>query len=468
MRTTKTCIDITAEIKSRKKQPESFNNENISVYIMTEQSEKERLEKDVRAEGTDNFKLIQTDYDANLIIGPAPHLGKHQRTSFAARDFAEGEVVMLYLGDRIFEEQLKKEDLDKKLKDLVNDSDCIFQGVDNATDEAFAVDAKINGSLGRFINHDPEYSNVSAHVNNNKIEIIANRNIKFGEELLINYGDIYFDDQLEVISRQPRNLLEVYFGSREIDHSIQNIHDFKWQILNDYPNNVINFSWNGHLYLDDDHSPLLFNNKKDLTRLGELTHTKIVPNAKESCYIMPVSLDKKQRVFSLFAAATIEKGETVCRITGRETNQNEIDTNPLINKTNCFAVGKKVIDANIGGSEALFIHGRNNRSDTNVDLIKGKNGYEYIAHKKIHPGDEVVAFFESPIIFARKKLNDVVENINKTTYLTLKIETHELKNSAELKDKLSDNATGGKKRAIGSEKFPADDQVMKKQHVRKQ
>lgn len=96
---------------------------------------------------------------------------------FAVRDFEFGEYLLDYTGQKITTE----------LADTLN-TKYLFE-----LDDAWTIDGEGEENTARFINHscDP---NVEAEIDGDRIKIHAARDIEKGEELLIDYGDEYFDE----------------------------------------------------------------------------------------------------------------------------------------------------------------------------------------------------------------------------------------------------------------------------------
>ena len=93
---------------------------------------------------------------------------------FAARDFAAGERVIEYVGERISKEE--------SLRRCEAENWCIF-----SLDEEWDLDGAVDWNPARFINHSCA-PNCDAECDAGRIWIIARRDIALGEELSFNYG----------------------------------------------------------------------------------------------------------------------------------------------------------------------------------------------------------------------------------------------------------------------------------------
>ncbi len=96
---------------------------------------------------------------------------------FAKKDFEFGEYLLDYTGTKIT----------TKLADTLT-TKYLFE-----LDDEWTIDGEAESNTARYINHscDP---NVEAEVDEDRIMIHAARDIEKGEELLIDYGDEYFDE----------------------------------------------------------------------------------------------------------------------------------------------------------------------------------------------------------------------------------------------------------------------------------
>lgn len=65
-------------------------------------------------------------------------------------------------------------------------------------DENFSIDGSARTNLARYVNHSCR-PNAEAFVAGRRIWIWSKRNIKAGEQITINYGKSYFDDQIKPI-----------------------------------------------------------------------------------------------------------------------------------------------------------------------------------------------------------------------------------------------------------------------------
>mgnify|MGYP001614193484 CR=1 FL=1 len=96
---------------------------------------------------------------------------------YAMKDFAFGEFLLDYTGEKI--PTKVADELETKYLFEIN--------------KKWTIDGEAESNTARYINHscDP---NVEADVVKDRIMITAARDIEKGEELLIDYGDEYFDE----------------------------------------------------------------------------------------------------------------------------------------------------------------------------------------------------------------------------------------------------------------------------------
>lgn len=96
---------------------------------------------------------------------------------YALKDFEFGEYLLDYTGEKIT----------TKLADTLT-TKYLFE-----LNKKWTIDGESESNTARYINHscDP---NVEADVVGERIKITAARDIEAGEELLIDYGDEYFDE----------------------------------------------------------------------------------------------------------------------------------------------------------------------------------------------------------------------------------------------------------------------------------
>jgi len=101
---------------------------------------------------------------------------------FAARDFKKGELIIEYTGEKITEEEANRRG-GKYLFEL---------------NENWTVDGKGRDNKARYINHSckpncyPEIDRAGEH-----IFIYAKKDIPEGEELVYNYGKMYFEELIK-------------------------------------------------------------------------------------------------------------------------------------------------------------------------------------------------------------------------------------------------------------------------------
>ncbi len=108
----------------------------------------------------------------------------HGSGVFAAKDIAEGEYILEYLGERISKEESNKRGLAREeyARKTGDGAVYIFE-----LDDDFDIDGNVDYNDAKFINHACR-TNCESLSEDGKIWVIATRGIKKGEELLYNYG----------------------------------------------------------------------------------------------------------------------------------------------------------------------------------------------------------------------------------------------------------------------------------------
>lgn len=105
--------------------------------------------------------------------------GVHGRGVYAVVDLAEGETLIEYVGEVItWDEALRRHP-----HDPTDPNHTFYFHID----EAHVIDAKHGGNSARWINHSCA-PNCEAEVDEGRVFIRAQRNIKAGEELFYDYG----------------------------------------------------------------------------------------------------------------------------------------------------------------------------------------------------------------------------------------------------------------------------------------
>lgn len=98
----------------------------------------------------------------------------HGVGGFAKQNFVKGAAIIEYVGERIEKEE--------SLRRCEQNNEFIF-----TLDERHDLDGKVSWNPARFINHSCA-PNCEAEVQDGRIWIVANRDIRAGEELTFNYG----------------------------------------------------------------------------------------------------------------------------------------------------------------------------------------------------------------------------------------------------------------------------------------
>jgi SET domain-containing protein len=96
------------------------------------------------------------------------------RGAFATSIIRVGETVIEYIGEKISKEE--------SLRRCIDGNNCIFQ-----INDQFDIDGSIEPNLARLINHSCR-PNAEAQLDDDRVWIIASRDIFPGEEITFNYG----------------------------------------------------------------------------------------------------------------------------------------------------------------------------------------------------------------------------------------------------------------------------------------
>ena len=181
--------DVRSQVKQLNLKPVSSGEEEKKSVEDTPAGRAERrlkLDLKLQLQELTRFRLL-VDNDAGLGLVTRSVPGKG-RGVFAARDFYKDDFIVEYAGDLISGKMAKEKEAEyekdpSKVK-LPKKKWVNFFCID-ATEES--------GRLGRLVNHSKLGPNSLPKVvtirSTPRLVLVANRNIKAGEEILINYGD---------------------------------------------------------------------------------------------------------------------------------------------------------------------------------------------------------------------------------------------------------------------------------------
>lgn len=124
--------------------------------------------------------------------------------AFATEDIPKGTRVAEYVGEKINSEEAER-------RETINDE----KGVTYifCLDEEYCIDGAVGGNDSRFINHSCE-PNCDYAIEDGRIFYYANRDIKKGEELTIDY-DYDADSKREICLCKSKNCRGFINGSKE-------------------------------------------------------------------------------------------------------------------------------------------------------------------------------------------------------------------------------------------------------------
>ncbi|KAJ7642005.1 hypothetical protein FB45DRAFT_826255 [Roridomyces roridus] len=142
---------------------------------------------------------VAKDAEANICQNASIQQGRSKRTKvgpsqwgrglFMAEDAEEGELILEYVGELIFEATA-----DSRAHVATHRQ----RNYLHQLNETVSVDGLYLANASRFINHDRKNPNCKSRVmlvnGEHRIGIYARRQIKSGEELLFNYGKVFFDE----------------------------------------------------------------------------------------------------------------------------------------------------------------------------------------------------------------------------------------------------------------------------------
>ena len=183
--------DVRSQVEQLNLKPVSSGEEETKSVEDTPAGRAERrlkLDLKLQLQELTRFRLL-VDNDAGLGLVTRSVPGKG-RGVFAARDFYKGDFIVEYAGDLISGKMAKEKEAEYE-KDP---SKGCFMFYFKANEKPFCIDAtEESGRLGRLVNHSKLGPNSLPKVvtirSTPRLVLVANRNIKAGEEILINYGD---------------------------------------------------------------------------------------------------------------------------------------------------------------------------------------------------------------------------------------------------------------------------------------
>ncbi|WP_221032002.1 SET domain-containing protein [Actomonas aquatica] len=116
----------------------------------------------------------------------------HGRGVYARGFIAEGEVVMEYTGERIpLGEAVRREQL-RQAREAAGETGDVVCDYLYILDDAWAIDGRGDGNVARLINHHCE-PNCASDIWDDRVWIVASRDIEAGEELSFDYGYTFRD-----------------------------------------------------------------------------------------------------------------------------------------------------------------------------------------------------------------------------------------------------------------------------------
>ena len=109
----------------------------------------------------------------------------HGMGIFAKKDIKKGAKIIEYVGDKISKEEAEKR-AERQLELSLGNKECGAVYIFELNDE-FDIDGNVEWNPARYMNHSCE-PNCEIEIEDDRIWIIALRDIKKGEELNYNYG----------------------------------------------------------------------------------------------------------------------------------------------------------------------------------------------------------------------------------------------------------------------------------------
>lgn len=439
---------------SRKEKDEAYKlmeNEQLVFVLRDKNAIKKMCEfvkkKNGELYGREEFEFIETDFDRDLIVAAVPKLGKKQLGVFAARDFAEGEIIAVYRGEDLWG-FLPNEELERKIDNCDESGDYFWHIV--GKNGGMAIDSRIKGSVARFVN-DSLQRNIIVETDEDGVRYVAKRKIKFGEEITTCYGKQFFDETNPRVEYSPQNLqtiLSELFAQKNSEAfsliPIDNMGELVnflgllgWADEKETVNSTKNYTaeselmpdiranTNPKLYLKND-QPLIFDLSRDtdfkpkpnfksskpggIHQLQHILQIKLERTSQFKLFAAPTRIQEGQHRFSLFAGQHIKKHETVCLIKGEKKTKKEIEADKNLNMNLLFQINQTthLYCANFG-SEALFVQGVKRDTQANVKLLFKGASPSYVATTDIEPGTEIVAFYGDA--YAHTSTKETLESV---------------------------------------------------------
>lgn len=368
----------------------------------------------------DKFELIQTKADKQLIVSGIPEISN--LGLFAFTKFKASDIIIELDGDMVL-----KSNYNQLYPNIPLDAHSFSLDIDDGEKEEILIPT-FKGTVGSFIKSTAK-GNIDIVSCNDKLVIVANRNIEFGEEIsftndqnvpryegaflpniLANLGQFYNIpfDEFELLSID---------GILKFSNLLRQYAFFK----NDSKNNA---------YLDDENQIFIFNSDNDhhenkvkkflkpwfnqieLTENGEPIDDKKLENGPDINFISSgrnLVILPRECFFELglFATASFEKG-IICKLGGKPI---AIDSDDNSKPMDVFVVDNPNSDQELSincrhdVSEGFFAQAIGNSKYANAIITVEKNEFVLKVKKGciIKPGEEILVFYDQGYTLNVKK-----------------------------------------------------------------
>lgn len=362
--------------------------------------------------GEKSFTLIRyPSLDNDIVIAETPDLGEGQLGAFARRPFFMGEVVTSYDGEVVFE-KAPTETIRKKCRASKRNGDYMWIAPCDDQRNSLVIDARVKGSLGRFVNHVDQNPNVRIVEIDGKLYYVAARNITPGEEITTSYGDQYFDKK--AISYQASHLSKL-IDKTEIASlfcfdqiSVNEEKQVSDQVQMLAPQKI------NDLYRDQSGNILFFgfpHKEKEKQHLQIETLSlhvgkKIKPSSNLKLIVSPIHLKNiKEKIFGMFAGQDIENRAVICEIKGSKALPRTKAPDEYV-----YVKDGKRYFYDSTCSESIFIHAADNPKNANVIIVNNT----YVANQDIKSGCLLLCYFgpKHPFIYTPSTIQEVIMDFN--------------------------------------------------------
>lgn len=414
------------------------------VFLVQEKEEAERFNRFLNAR-SDKEKDVTYAWrpEDKVIIAETPDVGNKQVGVFAGKNFDKQDVIIEeYMGDVLFADIEDADVLEDKILESDDTTGDYLLQVYLENGKGLAIDGEYNRGAASFCN---QAEKINADFKHNpktgKIEVLARRRIRFGEEVVVSYAhekDTYWDEDHPYIPRKPSSLKEVFkkiLTSLHLNDSadVKSMEDV--QKLLKKINQASNKSQKGdssmktrvripstQTYFDDKGNLLIFDLSKsdDIERLrNKKEMTELKCTSKKKLFVAAGA--GNQGPLFLMTGEALKPGDIICKIDGEwisDPDSSAYDENSsYIFETpqGAFCYTKLI------GSEVNLLEGAPKASMANVKL--SSDGITIISTKNIKPGEPLfINYGEYKNKHKCSSLQEIIAKINADDSLSFTLE----------------------------------------------